>query len=180
MRRHRPVMNAMKNPCACQNANPAPQFRAGVRYGGYSNAPGCYMGTNGQMICPGAVRTTGGPSAACPTSAPYVCTGFPNQCSAYPPDHPLHGIDCKSYTTPKPKSPAAYAFAGNPSVAHVAGPPAPARVPAWQPSSPYWRAGLATAAALSSGAVPSCPSGFVPRAWGQNWYCVPRIWPFGR
>jgi hypothetical protein len=38
-------------------------------------------------------------SAACPESAPYVCTGFPGQCSAYPPDHPLHGIDCKSYTT---------------------------------------------------------------------------------
>lgn len=38
--------------------NPAPQARAGVRYGGRfsgsssSNAPVCYMGTNGQMVCP--------------------------------------------------------------------------------------------------------------------------------
>lgn len=62
---------------------------------------------------------------------------------------------------------------GNPSVARIAGPPAPARVAAWAPQSPYWRAGLATAAALSAGAVPSCPRGSVPRMYGQNWYCMP-------
>jgi hypothetical protein len=64
----------------------------------------------------------------------------------------------------------------NPSVTRIAGPPAPVRVAAWAPYSPYWQAGLATAAALSAGAVPKCPPGSVPRTWGQNWYCVPKVW----
>lgn len=67
----------------------------------------------------------------------------------------------------------ALAYASNPSVTPIAGPPAPARVPAWQTSSPYWRAGLQTAAALSEGATPQCPDGYVLRSDGSNWYCVP-------
>lgn len=59
---------------------------------------------------------------------------------------------------------------GNPSVSQIAGPPAPARVSAWDPSSPYWW----QQAAWGTSPYSRCPPGTV---MGVDRNCYPtRTW----
>lgn len=102
MRRHRPIMNAMKHNPSAAWASGSPYWRSQAAWATSPSSrcpPGTVMGAD--YNCYPTLTAQGAhPASACPSSAPYVCTGFPNQCSAYPPDHPLHGVDCKSYVTP--------------------------------------------------------------------------------
>lgn len=102
----RPILTALKNP-----SSPFGPLPPGPNNWFYTIDP-----FTGRPVRPGSIASNGCPpgqvplnghcvASACPESAPYACTGFPGECSAYPSDHPLHGIDCKSYATPHPYAP---------------------------------------------------------------------------